>query len=134
MTIVEVPAKLTVDDLVTAVDQLPNQELNAFVRRVLALQAQRGLTVLEDEQEQGLLTIIENQQLSPERRQRLAHLRLKSREGTLTPSEHAELLQFVQQVEQQDLIRLEAMIELAQKRGISLADLLRDLGIEPSHA
>jgi hypothetical protein len=119
MTTVEVAAKLTVDDLVDAVDQLPNTELSHFVRRVLVLQARRGLAVLGEDDEQALLDAIQGRQLSESEHKRLARLRAKSRSGALTPAEHAELLQFVQRVEQADLRRVEALVELAKKRGVS---------------
>lgn len=134
MTTVEVAAKLTVDDLVDAVDQLPNAELSHFVRRVLVLQARRGLTVLDEDDEHALLDAIQGKQLSESEHRRLERLRAKSRSGTLTPAEYGELLQFVQRVEQADLTRVEALVELAKKRGVSLTTLLRELGIEPHYA
>lgn len=65
---------------------------------------------------------------------RLRRLRSKSQQGALTPAEHAELLQFVQRVEQQDLVRVKALVQLAQKRGVTVPDLLQELGIEAQNA
>jgi hypothetical protein len=130
VTTVEVPARLTVDDLVTAVDQLPNDELTQFVRRVLALQSHRGLSILDREDEITLLETIYRQRLNNRDQNRLRRRRSKSRQGRLTPEEHAELLQFVQRVEQQDLVRIKALVQLAQKRGVTVSDLLQELGIE----
>jgi hypothetical protein len=134
MTTVEVPARLTIDDLLTAVDQLPNGELTQFVRRVLALQSHRGLSILDQEDERPLLDAIHYQRLNARDQTRLRRLRSKSQQGTLTPTEHAELLQFVQRVEQQDLVRVEALIQLAQKRGVTVPDLLQELGVEAQDA
>lgn len=63
--------------------------------------------------------------LEIEDQQRLDLLREKSRAGTLSAEEQSELLTFVQQVEQQDLIRVEALVKLAQKRGITVTELMR---------
>jgi hypothetical protein len=133
MVTVEIPAKLTVDDLVKAVEQLPAQELTKFIRRVVALQARRGGSLLVDEEEQALLTVVETR-LPSELQSRLDTLREEGRRRALTPSEQAELLQFVQQVEQQDLRRAEALIELARKRGISISTLLAELGLAANYA
>ncbi len=133
MITVEIPAKFTVDDLLKAVEQLPPQELTKFARQVVALQAKQGGGLLADDEEQVLLSVVE-QRLPPDLQARLDTLRAESRHRPLTTSEQTELLQFVQRVEQQDLQRTEALIELAQKRGISLPALLDELGLHPSYA
>jgi hypothetical protein len=127
MTTVEVSTKLTVDDLIKAVEQLPPQELTKFIRRVIALQTKRGEALLANDEEQALLVTVEKR-LRPELQSRLDALREESRKRRLTPSEQAELLQFVQQVEQQDLKRVEALINLAQKRDITVTALMDELG------
>jgi hypothetical protein len=123
MITVEIPAKFTIEDLLKAVEQLPPQELTKFVRQAVALQAKKGGALLADDEEQALLTVVE-QRLPPDLQARLDTLRAESRQRPLTVSKQAELLQFVQQVEQRDLQRTEALIELAQKRGISVSALL----------
>jgi len=133
MVTVEVSAKLTVNDLLVAVEQLPTRELTEFVRRVIVIQAKRGTPLLDVEDEQVLLTIIEGK-LPEEVQHRLGTLREKNRQGTLTPAEHAELLSFVQQVERQDLVRVKALVDLARKRGTTVSELLRELGIEGNYA
>lgn len=133
MVTVEVSAKLTVDDLLVAVEQLPAQELTDFVRRLIALQTRRGLPLVVDEEERALLQAIEGH-LPAKTQRRLDTLRDKSREGTLTSTEQAELLSFVQQVEHQDLARAEALINLARQRGVTISTLLHQLGLEPAHA
>jgi hypothetical protein len=134
MTTVEIPAKVTIEEFFAAVQKLPPQELTELTRRIIALQAQSGLPLLAKDEEQALLETIRGQSLSPERQQRLNALREKSRTEALTPQEHSELLSFVQQVEQQDLTRVEALIKLAQQRGVTLSELLQDLGLEPTYA
>ncbi|MBI1878610.1 MAG: hypothetical protein HYR94_10355 [Chloroflexi bacterium] len=133
MITVEVPAKLTIDDLVIAIEQLPTRELTEFVRRVIAIQAQRGEPLLADEEERALLEVVASQ-LPAEAQSRLDRLRQKSRKGSLTSAEQAELLNFVQQVERQDLARVEALVDLAHRRGVAVSTLMRELGLEPNYA
>lgn len=134
MVTVEVSTQLTMDDLIAAVDKLPNQALTEFARRVVALQTRRGLPLLETEEEQTLLQVIEEQHLADFDRKRLAWLREKGRDGNLTAEEHAELLAYVQRVENQDLVRIEALVKLSHKRGMTLDELMKQLGIEPNYA
>jgi hypothetical protein len=104
MPVVKVPAELTVDHLVRAVEQLPSEELAEFARRVIAIQVRRGVPLLVNDEEQALLAAISGR-LPTEVQRRLDELREKSYEETLTPVEQAELLAFVQQVEQRDVAR-----------------------------
>ncbi len=133
MVTVEVSAKLTVDDLLVAIEQLPPQELTEFVRQVIAIQARRGIPLLADDEEQALLEAVEGR-LPAEAQSRLDTLREKGREETLTPAEQAELLSFVQQVERRDLARVEALVDLARQRGTTVSALLHELGLETAHA
>jgi len=134
MVTVEIPSRLTMDDLLAAIDKLPNQALLEFGWRVRALQTKRGLPFVEAADEQALLQIIADQRLLEPDQNRLAWLRQKSDEETLTPEEHTELLRYVHRVEQLDLTRIEALIELAQKRGVTLREVIHQLGIEPNYA
>ncbi len=129
----EIPVTVTIDRLVDAIEQLPPQELADLVRRVIAIQARRGAPLLAEDEEQTLFSVVE-QSLPPADQRRLDVLRQKSREGTLSPAEQAELLAFVQRVERQDLARAEALVRLAQKRQTTVSALLRDLGLEPAYA
>ncbi len=134
MVTVEVSAKLTIDDLVLAVEKLPTEELTQFIRRVLAIQARRGVPLLIDEEELTLLEAIEGRLATRDAQERLDTLREKSQEGALTPAEQAELLSFVQQVESRDLARVEALCALARKRGTTVSALMRELGLEITYA
>lgn len=131
MPVVHVPAELTVEDLVRAVEQLPSDELTQFTRQVLAIQARRGVPLLVDDEEKALLSAVASW-LPPGEQRRLDELREKSREGTLTPDEHAELLTFVQRVERQDVTRAQALVDLAQKRGVTVTKLMQELGLNGS--
>jgi len=133
MSTFEIPVAVTIDRLMEAIECLPSQELADFVRRVIAIQTQRGIPLLAEDEEQALLTVI-GQSLRPADQCRLDALRYKSQQGKLSPAEQAELLAFVQQVERQDLARAEALVRLAQKRQMTVSTLLSDLGLELSYA
>jgi hypothetical protein len=49
---------------------------------------------------------------------------------TLSDAEHAELLRLTKQVEAFDVARVEALSQLAARRGVTLSALMRQLGIE----
>ena len=59
-------------------------------------------------------------QLPPEERQRLDDLRDGLEAETLTDAERVELLELVESVEAIDVERAEALLALAQQRGISV--------------
>jgi len=134
MNTIELPMKVTTDDLFTAITKLPTAEFTAFVRRLVAVQSQRGIPLFTADEEQALLQTIEQKSLSPAQQQRLNALRQKSRTHPLTAQEQAELLQFVKTLESQNVIRVKALVDLAAKRGIPLNELMQELGLEASYA
>jgi len=50
---------------------------------------------------------------------------------TLTEEEQRELIGFTDRLEKANARRMEALVELAGRRGVSLETLMKDLGIEP---
>ena len=129
MPVVKVPPELTVDHLIRAVEQLPSEELAEFARRVIAIQMRRGVLLLMSDEEQALLAAISGR-LPTEVQRRLDELREKSHEETLTPVEQAELLAFVQQVEQRDVVLAEALVQLAKKLGTTVSELMYTFGMK----
>ena len=67
-----------------------------------------------------------------QKQRRFDLLRGKLHAETLTQSEEIELQNLWQSVEQMNAKRLEALIELSQKRGIHLRTLMDELGIGKS--
>ncbi len=124
MPTVQLTADLSMEALLHAIDQLDAKELDTFVTRVLALRARRRGRPLNTEAE--LLPKI-NQGLPREVQQRDEELIEKRDARTLSPEEYNELLQLTDRAEQADVERLEALIDLARLRQISLDELLRDL-------
>ena len=123
MTIVRVPAQVTVDALVEVVAQLPSNELDDFLTRV-------NLTRQRQATEAALLVAI-RRQLPAEQQRRLSELRDKLEAETLTEAERTELLELVERVEAADVERAEPLLALAQRRGVSVRRLMDDLDLEP---
>ena len=78
--------------------------------------------------EAPLLAII-RRRLAPADQRRLSSLRMRKEEGALTPEEHAELLAYVDRVEQEDAEQEQALLDLARLRKMPLAALMTDLGL-----
>lgn len=63
--------------------------------------------------------------------QRYRQLREKLHDATLQPDEQKELIAITDQIEQANVQRLEALIELAQLRNTTLDQLMDELGVRP---
>jgi uncharacterized protein YnzC (UPF0291/DUF896 family) len=60
---------------------------------------------------------------------RFDELVAKRQDESLTTEEHQELLRLIEKVENMDVARIEAFAELAHLRGISVDELMDQLGI-----
>ena len=103
-------------------EQLPQKSLNKAVEylETLSQNAQQetiNSTSLSNETQ--LIKIIQFR-LSPEKQKRLDYLRQQNETGKITEEEHQELLNYVDQIEEQDAQRAEALIQLAQLRQVDL--------------
>ena len=103
-------------------EQLPQKSLNKAVEylETLSQNAQQGtisLTTLSNETQ--LIKIIQLR-LSSDKQKRLDYLRQQNETGKITEQEHQELLNYVDQIEEQDAQRAEALIQLAQLRQVDL--------------
>jgi hypothetical protein len=114
--------------LVQAVERLSPAELDDFVDQVAALRARRHAPMLSDD-ESSLFVII-NQALPESERQRLAELVERRSDETLTSREHSELLEVQQRLEALHAARVKALADLAQLRGVTLATVMEQLGIQ----
>jgi len=84
---------------------------------------------LSKEESQLFLRI--NQTLPEKQARRLEELNEKIEESVLTNDEQAELLRLAKRVEKMWIDRLQAIIELAELRGITPQEMMRQLGIKP---
>ncbi len=129
MPVIPVEAQVTAAELLTAVEQLSQPELEQFVSQVIALRAERHASSLPRVESELLLKI--NAGVPPDIQERYNELMAKRQAETLTPDEYAELLRLTEQVEKLEAQRIEYLAELARLRGTSLTALMADLGIRP---
>lgn len=73
-----------------------------------------------------------NDAVPPNIQERFDELIGKRQAETLTPDEYSELLALTEQVERFQAQRVECLAELARLRGIPLAALMEELGIQPA--
>jgi hypothetical protein len=127
MPTIQIEVELSSAELLRSAEQLNPLELEEFVTRLLALQAERRAPRLS-RAEAELLQII-NRATPVDAQQRFDELNRKRRSETLTEEEQNELLQLIDQMEAYDVQRVEALSELARLRQISLKALMEELHI-----
>ena len=121
--------QVEMEQLLNAALQLPRAELDQFVKKLLSLRRQSEIPQLPMRESELLLKI--NQGVPAQLQQRFDQLVEIRRDNTLTPGEYQELLALTEQIEQFDVERLQWLIELAQLRGLTLDELMQQLGINP---
>lgn len=129
MPVVQVEAQLPTDELLRAVGQLNQSDLEQFVSQVIALRANRQAPSLPRVESELLLKI--NEEVPSDIQTRYKELIAKRQAEALTPDEYKELLQLTQQVEKLEVRRVEYLAELARLRRTSLTALMENLGIRP---
>jgi hypothetical protein len=118
--------------ILTAVRQMPIAELEQLVDQVIAIRAERVAPHLSAD-ESELLTRI-NQGLPVEDRARMRALVDKRDSETITDAEWRELTALTDRLELLQADRLAALAELAKLRGVTLDEVMAQLGIQfPDH-
>ena len=102
-------------------------ELEAFTQNVLMLQAQRRAEHLSAAETELLQRIEITPSFSDKRYRELI---AKRQAETLTAEEYSELLSMTERMERYSVTRLEALIQLADLRGVPLDKLMRELGVQ----
>ncbi|MBH8566471.1 STAS/SEC14 domain-containing protein [Nostoc sp. CENA67] len=128
MSTVKLEVHLSSEELLKAVEQLSQPDLEQFVSQVIALQAQRKASNLPQVEAELLLKI--NQGIPSNTQNFYDELIAKRDAETLTKEEHIELLNLSGEIEQLQAKRIEYLSELARLRGISLTALMENLGIQ----
>lgn len=128
MSTIKVEVQLSSEELLKAVAQLSQPDLEQFVSQVLLLQAQRKVTPLLQAEAQLLLKI--NQSLPSDAQKYYDELITKRQAETITPDEYSELLHLSEQMEKLQAQRIEYLSELARLRRTSLTALMENLGIQ----
>ena len=128
MPIIRLEAQISTEDLLQAVGQMPQAELDTFVKSVLMIRAQRQVSSLSDREAELLLHI--NQGIPTEVQSRFDRLIEKRQDLSLTETERAELIELTDRIENLDADRIEHLTQLAQLRGRSLSEVMQELGIQ----
>jgi hypothetical protein len=107
-------------------EKLPKESLNKAVEYLETLSQnvqQETVNSIIVSNENQLIEIIQLR-LSPDKQKRLDYLRQQNETGKITEQEHQELLNYVDQIEEQDAQRAEALIQLAQLRQVYLKTII----------
>jgi hypothetical protein len=115
------------EQLLNAIAQMPQPQLETFVEQVLKLRAQRQAPSLSAAESELLFRI--NQGIPTDIQHRFNELVDKRQALTLTEAEHVELVQLGDRIEQLDAERIEHLAALAKLRQRSLRKIMQDLGI-----
>ena len=127
MADVQSPSQSSIEHLLEEVKQLSPAELREFARQFTEWQER---SCAQEEETSLLACIEENSRLPDTEQQRYELLRRKCERRTLTESELAEYQSLLQQLETRNVKRVEALIALAELRGMSLRDLMAQFGFE----
>lgn len=130
MSTVQGEFQISMDDLLNDVARLDTPELEQLISELLTLRARRVAPSLSKEEARLLEKI--NQGLPLDLQQRYDELTANRQAETISTAEHQELLKLIDRIERADVERVQALTELAQRRGISVAELMTELGIRRS--
>lgn len=123
---------LSAPQIMVAVEKLSLPDLEAVASRVLALRAARRAPHVDGE-ETALLQRI-NQTLPEDLRMRLQALLAQRDTAALTEAEYTELASLTDQLEVLHADRMEALATLAQRRGVTLDEVMCQLRVHfPDH-
>ncbi len=121
------------EELLQAIQQLDKTEFAGLVTEILSLRAQRAAPILSAD-ETALLQRV-NQRLTDADQRRRAQLLENLAAETLTAEEHTELIRLNDEAERLNAQRLEALVQMAALRQVSLRQVMQDSGLEPeTHA
>lgn len=127
MPVIEVPADLSVEHLLKAVKQLAPADLMRFGREYQEWRATEG----READEAALLALIEaNSRLPGAQQQRFEELRRRRQAGRLGSGEESELQALWVQIEKMAVVRLQALADLAQRRGSDVRTVMHELGLD----
>jgi len=133
MPVVQLESQLSTEQLFNAVQQMPQNELEKFVARVLSLRASYYAPVLSEAESELFLKI--NRGVPEALQKRYDALIAKRQDETLSRNEYDELLRLTSRIERLDVERMKSLAELARLRKKSLTALMRELGIKtPAYA
>jgi hypothetical protein len=114
--------------ILDAVKQLPQSELEDFVKKVLVFQAKKRTNNLPDTETRLLKSVYRT--FSAENLARLKQLREKSEAEYLSEKEYEELASLSDSLEEFHARRMKKLAELSKLRGLSLEETMSQIGIK----
>lgn len=118
---------ISTEQLLSAADQLPDDQLQALAQQVARLAARRRSSALTPSESDLLRRI--NLEPNAQRVARYHELRARRLSDSLNEAEARELLELSDWLEEMHAERLRAVAELAQARGLSLDEMMQRLGV-----
>jgi GH24 family phage-related lysozyme (muramidase) len=112
-----------VDQLLQAVEQLPPAQRREFQRRLAHRPGRDGA----QQPEEATLVRVARAGLPAAAERRLRRLLAKSERGDLTPKERTDYQALAQEAQRIDAARVEALAELARRRGQSVQEVRVDI-------
>ncbi len=122
-------SQISINELLEGVQKLSAEDFDLFFKKIQKLRTEKESVHLSDF-ERSLLERIKAG-LPLQFKKRFFHLTGKRDEETLTPTEYEELLELTEKYEQYELDRLRLMVQLAESRGITLPDLVKQFNLSP---
>lgn len=131
MTTIQVKSEIKIDieQLMDGVARLDTPALENLLSQVSLVLAQRKAPRLS--QQESLLLQQINAGVPDAIQKRYIELQTKLHHEMISADEHQELLALIDEIELADANRLQALLELAQLRQVSLHELMHQLGIHP---
>ena len=125
---IQMQVENTIPNLLGGFSEMPLKELEHFIKELNAL-AIRKRVLDKGKQDKILLRKINEMVLTEPLMERYIHLQEKMEVENLSDSEYQELLNLVDKEEKIRNKRFQYLLELSQLRGISLTELMNNLGL-----
>ena len=125
MSKVEITSQVSMEELLSGVEQLNEKDLVTFITKVLALRTKKSVANLTEIESQLTKQIINS--LSPAKQKRYETLMQKRWDETLSENELQELIKTTETIEEMDAQRAEAIFTLSQIKGVSPEELMKEL-------
>ncbi len=129
---IQIPVKNTPPSLIGSFSEMPLKDLEYYIRELSALVV-RKRAADNDKRDKFLLRKINQTVLAEPTLERYIALQEKMELEKLSETEYEELLNLVSQEEKIRNKRFQYLLELSQLRGTSLADLMKNLGLNTLH-
>ncbi len=111
--------------VIDLVDQLPQEMLPEAIEFIQSLSIKaKGNQLFSSTEEQELISIIQTR-LPLNEQQRFDYLRERQEQDELTDADYLELIRYIEKIEDQNVRRTSALIQLSQLSNISLDSLIK---------